>query len=128
MTGPMVNASNQSIWQSKVPQDVQGRVFSIRRLIAWVSTPLATLVVGPLADKVMEPAMQSGGPLAQVFGNFFGVGPGAGMAMLVVFSGLAMTLVGFGSYLVPVVRDVEVRMPEANSSQLSESVSAGAQH
>lgn len=32
--GPLINASNQAIWQSKVPSDLQGRVFSARRLIA----------------------------------------------------------------------------------------------
>ena len=32
---PWINGSNQAIWQSKVPPDVQGRVFSARRLIAW---------------------------------------------------------------------------------------------
>jgi hypothetical protein len=32
---PIINGSNQAIWQSKVAPDIQGRVFSIRRLIAW---------------------------------------------------------------------------------------------
>lgn len=31
MVGPLVNTSNQAIWQSKVAPDVQGRVFSARR-------------------------------------------------------------------------------------------------
>ncbi|HMZ09073.1 MAG TPA: MFS transporter, partial [Anaerolineales bacterium] len=33
---PLVNSSNQAIWQAKVAPDVQGRVFSARRLIAWL--------------------------------------------------------------------------------------------
>ena len=78
---PWINGSNQAIWQAKVAPDVQGRVFSIRRLIAWFSMPAATLVAGPLADYVMGPAMQPGGALAAVFGPLVGVGPGAGMAL-----------------------------------------------
>ena len=38
---PIINGSNQAIWQSKVAPDLQGRVFSIRRLIAWFVTPAA---------------------------------------------------------------------------------------
>jgi hypothetical protein len=48
---PIINGSNQAIWQSKVPPDLQGKVFSIRRLIAWFVTPLAMLVAGPIADQ-----------------------------------------------------------------------------
>ncbi|MCB0032019.1 MAG: MFS transporter, partial [Anaerolineales bacterium] len=29
---PLLNGSNQAIWQAKVPPDLQGRVFSVRRL------------------------------------------------------------------------------------------------
>jgi DHA3 family macrolide efflux protein-like MFS transporter len=109
---PFVNASNQSIWQAKVAPDLQGRVFSIRRLIAWVSMPLATLVAGPLADKVMEPAMLENGKLASVFDFLVGVGPGSGMALIILFTGLGAALVGFGGYAFPVLRHVEVTSPD----------------
>jgi MFS transporter, DHA3 family, macrolide efflux protein len=35
---PVLNGSNQAIWQAKVAPDVHGRVFSARRLIAWLTT------------------------------------------------------------------------------------------
>ena len=57
VTIPLINSSNQAIWQIKVAADLQGRVFATRRLIAWLVNPLATLLVGPLADIVFEPAM-----------------------------------------------------------------------
>ncbi len=107
LTVPFINASNQSIWQAKVAADLQGRVFSIRRLIAWVSMPLATLVAGPLADNIMEPAMAEGGSLANTFGWLVGVGPGAGMALIIVFASLASSMVGFCGYFFPVIREVE---------------------
>lgn len=34
LVNPMLNGSNQAIWQAKVSPEVQGRVFSVRRLIA----------------------------------------------------------------------------------------------
>ncbi|MCK4832091.1 MAG: MFS transporter, partial [Anaerolineales bacterium] len=57
LMGPVINGSNQAIWQTKVAPDVQGRVFSTRRLIAWLVTPISSLLAGPLADSVLEPAM-----------------------------------------------------------------------
>ena len=109
---PIVNGSNQAIWQSKVAPDLQGRVFSIRRLIAWFVNPASMLIAGPLADFVMEPAMQANGSLAGVFGPLVGTGSGAGMALIFVFTGLMAMLVGAGGYTVQRVRDVETLLPD----------------
>lgn len=109
---PIINGSNQAIWQAKVAPDVQGRVFAIRRLIAWVSTPLAQLLAGPLADRVMEPAMREGGSLAPLFGRLVGTGPGAGMGLVMLLSGIFVLLVGMGGYLAPVVRQAETLLPD----------------
>lgn len=109
---PMINGSNQAIWQSKVAPDIQGRVFSIRRLIAWFVTPLAMLVAGPLADHVLEPAMQVGGSLSAALGWLVGVGPGAGMSLLFIAGGLLAALAGLLAYAFPTVRDVEVLLPD----------------
>lgn len=46
---PVMNAHSQSIWQSQVPPEMQGRVFSVRRLIAQFTTPLSNLAAGLLA-------------------------------------------------------------------------------
>ena len=115
--GPIINASNQAIWQSKVAPDVQGRVFSIRRLIAWFVNPVSTLLAGPLADLVLEPAMKEGGALTGIFGGLVGTGPGAGMALLFVLGGAAMTLVGLGGYAVRIVRDAEDILPDHDSPE-----------
>jgi MFS transporter, DHA3 family, macrolide efflux protein len=76
LVGALVNASNQAIWQSKVAPDLQGRVFSSRRLIAWFTTPVSPIIGGVLADFVMEPAMQTGTVLPAMFGWLVGTGPG----------------------------------------------------
>jgi DHA3 family macrolide efflux protein-like MFS transporter len=109
---PFVNGSNQAIWQAKVAPDVQGRVFATRRLIAQISWPVATLLAGPLADFVFEPAMALGGGLSGVFGGFVGTDPGAGMALMLVFTGVSGTLVGLGAYAFRAVRDAEDILPD----------------
>src|SRR5215208_1949011 len=64
---PMVNGSNQAIWQSKVAPDLQGRVFSARRLIAWITNPISPIIAGTLADFVLEPAARAGTGLPAAF-------------------------------------------------------------
>jgi len=76
---PITNGSAQAIWQSKVAQDVQGRVFSVRRMIAFSIIPLAYLVTGPLSEKFFTPLLQEGGLAADSFGRIFGTGPGRGI-------------------------------------------------
>jgi hypothetical protein len=95
-----------------VEPDVQGRVFATRRLIAWSVSPISTLLAGPLADRVFEPAMQTGGSLTDTFSWLVGTGPGAGMALLLIFSGLGAALAGLTGYLVPVVRNAEAILPD----------------
>jgi len=46
---PILNAHSQSIWQAHTPRELQGRVFSIRRLIAWTVLPFSTAAGGVLA-------------------------------------------------------------------------------
>jgi hypothetical protein len=110
---PWINGSNQAIWQAKVAPDVQGKVFSTRRLIAWISMPLANLVAGPLADKVMEPAMRSpDSRLARVFSPLVGIGPGAGMALIIVLCGLGVIVIGLSGYFIPAIRNAEELLPD----------------
>jgi MFS family permease len=45
---PVLNAHSQAIWQSHTPRELQGRVFSIRRLIAWSVLPISTAATGAL--------------------------------------------------------------------------------
>ncbi len=116
LTVPLVNGSNQAIWQAKVAPDVQGRVFATRRLIAWLTTPITPLIAGALADVVLEPGMQVGGPLTGAFGWLVGSGPGAGMALLVIFTGVAASTVGLLGYLFPVVRNAETILPDHDAA------------
>jgi MFS family permease len=110
--GPIIDASNQAIWMAKVEPDVQGRVFGVRRMIAWAISPLARLVAGPLADKVFEPAMQEGGGLADTFGWLVGSGAGAGMSLILVFCGIGVALVAIAGFATRVVRNAEDILPD----------------
>ncbi len=119
---PIINGSNQAIWQAKVPPDLQGRVFAVRRLIAQITMPVGILLVGPLADQVFEPAMQAGGALVPVFGAWVGVGPGAGMGIMFLITGVLGALSGLGGYVFPFIRNIEAILPDHDARPTSESV------
>jgi MFS family permease len=109
---PLVNTSNQAIWQSKVAPDLQGRVFSARRLIAWFTNPISPIIAGTMADFVLEPAMRTQNVFSNFFGGWVGTGPGAGMALLMIFCGLGGALTGLSGYFIPVVRNAETILPD----------------
>ena len=118
---PMINASNQAIWQSKVQPDIQGKVFSARVMIAQITAPLAMIAGGLLADNVFEPAMRPSGDLAGLFGGLVGVGPGAGMGLMFVLFGSLTILVGLAGYPIPAIRNVETIVPDFDSQPTTES-------
>jgi hypothetical protein len=115
MLAPLINGSNQAIWQTKVAPDVQGRVFSARRLIAWLTNPLSPLIAGTLADFVLEPGMQTSGSLASTFGWLVPPGPGAGMGLLIFFSALGGILAGLAGYFIHSIRHAEEILPDHDS-------------
>jgi MFS family permease len=107
------NGASQAIWQAKVAPDVQGRVFSARRLIAWSTGPITPIIAGLLADYVTEPAMRSQSWLATGFGWLVGTSPGSGMALQFILAGLAYMGIVLLTYLfVPVVRNLEDTLPD----------------
>jgi hypothetical protein len=53
-TIPIMNAHSQAIWQTQTPRELQGRVFSVRRLIAQCTWPLSTALAG-LAGGLFNP-------------------------------------------------------------------------
>ena len=112
LVGPLINGSNQAIWQSKVPPDLQGRVFSARMLIAWMTNPISPLIAGTLADYVLEPSMRASGGLASVFGWLVSPGPGAGMGLLIFLSSLGGILAGLTGYFVRSIRHAEEILPD----------------
>ncbi|MEW6093152.1 MAG: MFS transporter [Chloroflexota bacterium] len=113
LVGPLVNTSNQSLWQAKVAPDLQGRVFSARRLIAWFTQPIAPVIAGLMADRWLEPSMTSGTTaLSSLFDGWVGTGPGSGMALLFIFCGLGAALVGLTGTFLPHIRNADAILPD----------------
>jgi MFS transporter, DHA3 family, macrolide efflux protein len=110
---PMVNSCSQALWQSKVEPTIQGRVFTIRRMLGISLYPLAIIMAGPLVDKVFNPLMEPNGLLADSVGQIIGVGDGRGIGLLFVIIGLLFVVITTVIYLQPKVRSIEKDIPDA---------------
>ena len=114
---PLINGSNQAIWQSKVAPDLQGRVFSARRLIAWFTNPISPILAGTLADFVFEPAAKTPAWAGGIFGTLAGTGAGSGMGLVMMLCGLLAALAGLGGYAIRAIRDAETILPDFSPTQ-----------
>lgn len=109
---PIVNVSIDSFLQTKVPPDLQGRVFSASDFIAQALIPFAPLMAGYFGDRILEPAMATGGTLASIFGRLVGTGPGSGFGLLILLCGVGGTLIGLAGFLIPSIREIDTLLPD----------------
>ncbi len=110
---PLVNGISQTLWQRKVAPEIQGRVFSIRRMTASIASPLAFILAGQLADRVFEPLLARDGALAESVGQVIGVGAGRGSALLIIIAGLGTTITALAAWSFPAMRNIESDIPDA---------------
>ncbi len=125
LTFPITNGAAQAIWQSKVAPDVQGRVFAARRFIAWLTDPIMPLVAGSLADFVTEPAMKTESPFSQAASWLVGSGPGTGMSLQFILSGILFLSVVIVGFLTPAYRNIERNLPDYDQAQETIDTSQG---
>jgi MFS family permease len=117
---PVLNGCSQAIWQSKVPPELQGRVFGARMFIAQCSNLIGMLAVGPVADRVFEPAMLSGGGLTGAFGWLIAPGPGSGMVLMLFLSCILCIIAAMAAYSVNAIRNVETLVPDFDDGKKGE--------
>ena len=95
---PFINAGQNVILYQKVPQEVQGRVFSVRNAIQFATIPVGILLGGVLADYVFEPFMMTENGITKVLHVLVGKGSGSGMAVMFLCTGMLGCLFSFISY------------------------------
>jgi len=111
---PIASGCNQALTQVKIEPSVQGRVFAVRGMISQSMMPVAFLTAGPLADRVFGPAMAAGGVLADtVLGQVLGIGPGRGIGLMFLLSGVVLIAVSGAAWSNRHIRNVEDELPDA---------------
>ncbi len=109
---PIAGGISQAFWQSKIPPQLQGRVFSLRLLLAMGATPLSYLLAGPIADGIFQPLLDDGGLLSGTVGSVIGTGPGRGAGAFFIVLGLLVVLVVGYAATHPRIRNVETAVPD----------------
>jgi DHA3 family multidrug efflux protein-like MFS transporter len=84
---PVVEASEQTIIQTVIPPERQGRVFGFAQSIEQAASPLTAFTIGPIAQFVFIPFMTTGAGV-DLLGTWFGTGADRGIALLFTVTGL----------------------------------------
>ena len=89
---PLMNANMDVIMRSKIPTDMQGRVYSARNTLQFFTIPIGYFLGGLLVDKFFEPFMASVSS-DSILVTLFGSGKGSGAALLFFVIGILGVLV-----------------------------------
>lgn len=84
---PVMNANMDVLFRSKIPVEIQGRVYSARNTLQFFTIPLGYLCGGFLVDKVFEPFMAAQST-DSIWVILLGEGKGSGAALLFLVIGL----------------------------------------
>ncbi len=111
---PFSTGPSSAMFSSKVAPEVHGRVFATRSMISLSMMPLAFGLSGVLADRVFNPWLEEGGKLASTFiGRWIGVGPGRGIGLMMICSGLLLLFASMLAIANPHIRNLETEIPDA---------------
>lgn len=92
---PLMNANMDVVFRTKIPAQMQGRVYSARNALQFFTIPVGYFLGGFMVDQVFEPFM-AGVSADTVFARLFGTGKGSGAAFLFLvigFAGVAVCLI-----------------------------------
>ncbi|MFD3405622.1 MFS transporter [Kribbella sp. NPDC058693] len=104
---PIGEAAEQTILQRLVPFEKQGRIFGFAQSIETASTPVAAFAVGPAAQFLLIPYMESASG-RETFGWLLGDGQARGIALAFVAASLLMLVVVLLAFLSAAYRRLNV--------------------
>jgi DHA3 family multidrug efflux protein-like MFS transporter len=84
---PAAEAAEQTILQTVVPYERQGRVFGFAQSVEQAASPLTAFLISPIAQFVFIPFMTTGAGV-DLIGGWFGTGPDRGLALVFTITGL----------------------------------------
>lgn len=109
---PVLNIVLKTMIQDKTPANLQGRVFSAVNQIAFGLAPLSFLLVGPLTDQWVGPALLGG--KWGLLGRMFGTQPGSKMGLVIFSGGLLIVVLTMAGLVSPALRGMERRLKDYN--------------
>jgi MFS transporter, DHA3 family, multidrug efflux protein len=96
---PFIEATEHTIIQKVVSYERQGRVIGFAQSIEMGASPITAFFIGPIAQFIFIPFMTTGSGV-RLIGDWFGTGPGRGIALVFIITGiigLIVTLIAMRS-------------------------------
>lgn len=103
----VLGANLMALVRSNTPMELQGRVFSAQSTIQNGAIPLGLLLGGALADHVFEPFMAGDSPAQRLLAQVFGVGSGAGIAVMFCIVGVLGCAVCLSALMDPIYKRLD---------------------
>jgi MFS transporter, DHA3 family, macrolide efflux protein len=108
LVDPIIMGSNRAIWQSKVPMELQGRVFSLQLMFQRAALIPAFIIAGVLVDHFFEPFLATNQFIQDTLGQIIGNQPGTGICLFLIVLGIAKILLSVMVYQDSTLRRVEL--------------------
>jgi hypothetical protein len=97
-TLPLILGANNTIWQTSIHPNCQGRVLSLFYTVTGLGVAMGNLSASPLTDDLLEPMLYPNGILASSVGRLIETGQGRGIGFLMVMSGLILIISSVSLY------------------------------
>ena len=107
LTLPFINTSLDVLIRKNVPNEMQGRVWSIVSFISQIGMMISYGIAGFLADYCFNPLLKYNGLLSSSIGIITGVGEGRGIALMFILSGLFIVIISFMIPRLPQLKSLE---------------------
>jgi MFS transporter, DHA3 family, macrolide efflux protein len=107
---PANNALYKSIYQLKVPPDMQGRVFAFAEQLFLLGSTASFLLTGALVDRVLTPL--AGRPQGWSLAALLGTGPAGAIGLVQVATGILLLLGAAVTFSIRSVRRMEAEQPD----------------
>ena len=107
---PANNALYKSIFQLKVPADMQGRVFAFAEQLFLLGSTASFLLTGVLVDRVLAPL--AGAPAGWSLASLLGRGSTAAIGLVQVVTGLILLAGAAITFSIRSVRRIEAELPD----------------
>ena len=104
---PFINTSADVLIRRHIPNEQQGRAWGIIGVVSQLGYIVAYGLAGFLADRVFNPLLMNGGLLAPTVGKIIGTGPGRGIGLLFIISGVFVIVLAVIVSGAQSIRDLE---------------------
>ena len=89
---PFANTSLEVLIRKNIPNEVQGRVWSLIALVTQLGYVISYICAGVLADYIFNPLLVENGILSSSIGKIIGVGEGRGIGLLFIITGIIIVV------------------------------------